>query len=151
MTKEERYVVALREIAVRLERGGDLIGDLGNVAAVLKKRLGFFWVGFYFYHGNHLILGPFQGTPACVFIPVEQGVCGVCAKKKETIVVGDVHAFPGHIPCDANSKSEIVVPLLDEAGELKAVLDVDSDALNAFDEIDKTYLEKVEELIRECW
>ena len=151
MTKEKRYIAALREVGVRLERGGDLIGDLGNVAAVLKKRLGFFWVGFYFYHGNHLVLGPFQGTPACVFLSTERGVCAACAKKKETILVSDVTQFPGHIPCDPDSKSEIAVPVFDRAGMLRAVLDVDSNCLNAFDELDQTYLEKVGELIRDCW
>ncbi len=126
MTKEENYIAALREIEVRLERGGDLVGDLGNVAAVLKKRLSFFWVGFYFYIENHLILGPFQGTPACVFLSMEKGVCAACVKKKETLLVPDVSQFPGHVPCDVDSKSEIVVPLFDEEGELRGVLDVDS-------------------------
>jgi len=151
MTKKDKYIAALREIEVRLERGGDLIADLGNVAAVLKKRLDFFWVGFYFYHENHLILGPFQGTPACVFLPVRKGVCGTCAEKKKTILVPDVHKFPEHIPCEANSKSEIVVPLFDKAGELKSVLDVDSIDLNAFDEVDRVYLEKVGAMIQRCW
>jgi len=151
MTKEENYIAALREIEVRLERGGDLVGDLGNVAAVLKKRLDFFWVGFYFYHENHLILGPFQGTPACVFLSMEKGICAACAKKKETILVSDVSQFPGHVPCDPNSKSEIAVPVYDCAGVLRAVLDVDSDQLDAFDEVDQVNLEKVEAMLQSCW
>ena len=151
MTKEGKYKAALREIEIRLERGGDLVADLGNAAAILKKRLDFFWIGFYFFHENHLVLGPFQGTPACVFLSLEKGVCGMCTKKKETILVPDVHAFPGHVACDPNSKSEIVIPLFDNTGALRGVLDVDSDVLNAFDEVDKVYLEKVEKLIRDCW
>lgn len=151
MTKEEKYIAAIREIEIRLERGGDLIGDLGNVAAILKKRLNFFWVGFYFYRDNHLVLGPFQGTPACVFLSLEKGVCAACATKKEAILVPDVSRFEGHVPCDANSKSEIVVPMFDDKGSLRAVLDVDSDQLETFDETDRFHLEKVAEMIKECW
>ena len=151
MTKEDKYIASVREIEVRLEKGGDLIADLGNIAAILKKRQEYFWVGFYFLKGNQLVLGPFQGTPACVFLMVGQGVCGTCAEKKETILIEDVHAFSGHVACDPNSKSEIVVPLFDESGELKAVLDVDSDQKNHFDEIDKKYLGKIGEKIRSRW
>jgi len=151
MTKEERYTAAIREIEVRMVRGGYLVGDLGNVAAILKKRLDFFWIGFYFFHENHLVLGPFQGTPACVFLSIEKGVCAECAKRKETVLVPDVSAFPGHVACDPNSKSEIAVPVFDTAGNLRAVLDADSDVLNTFDEVDRTYLEKVAEMIRACW
>jgi L-methionine (R)-S-oxide reductase len=151
VTKEEKYIASIREIEIRLERGGDLIADLGNVAAVLKKRMGFFWVGFYFYRENHLVLGPFQGTPACVFLAIAKGVCGTCAQKKETILVPDVHRFPGHVACDPNSKSEIVIPLFDASGSLRGVLDADSDVLDAFDDVDKIYLEKIGKLIEPCW
>lgn len=151
MTKEDRYIAAIREIEVRLERGGDLVADLGNIAAVLKKRLGFFWIGFYFFHENHLVLGPFQGSPACVFLTLEKGVCATCAKKRETVIVPDVQAFPGHVPCDPNSKSEIVVPVFDTMGSLRAILDLDSDELNTFDDVDRRYLERIAELTGGCW
>ena len=151
MTKEECYMAAIREIEVRMARGGDRVADLGNVAAILKKRLDFFWIGFYFFRDNHLVLGPFQGTPACVFLSVEKGVCAACVTRKETVLVPDVSAFPGHVACDPNSKSEIAVPVFDTAGNLRAVLDADSDALNTFDDVDRTYLEKVAEMLRSCW
>ncbi len=151
MTKEDKYIVSLREIEIRLSKGGDLIADLGNITAVLKKRLGFFWVGFYFLKENRLVLGPFQGTPACVFLPIGKGVCGTSALKKETLIVSDIHVFPGHIPCDPNSKSEIVVPLFDANDVLRGVLDVDSDEFDLFDEVDKIYLEKIGERIKQCW
>ncbi len=151
MSKQEQYIASLREIGVRLEKGGDLIGDLGNTAAVLKKRLGFFWVGFYFVNGNRLVLGPFQGTPACVFLPFSKGVCGTCASKKQTIIVPDVRAFSGHIACDPDSRSEIAVPVFDSEGRLKAVLDADSNRPDAFDETDRHYLEKVVQTIGSRW
>lgn len=151
MNKDDKYLACIREIEIRMERGGDLISDLGNVSAVLKKRMDFFWIGFYFFKDNHMVLGPFQGTPACVFLPLEKGVCGTCAKKKETIVVKNVNEFPGHVACDANSKSEIVVPVFDKAGNLQAVLDVDSTQIDAFDEIDQVNLEKIAGMIAPCW
>jgi len=151
MTKKDKYTASLREIEVRSSKGGDLIADLGNITAVLKKRLGFFWVGFYFLKDNRLVLGPFQGTPACVFLPIGKGVCGTAVSKKETLIVPDVHVFPGHIPCDPNSKSEIVVPLFDARGVLRGVLDIDSDEIDAFDEVDKIYLERIGESIKKYW
>jgi len=105
MTKTEKYIAAIREIEIRLEKGGDLIADLCNVAAVLKKRLAFFWIGFYLLKNNQLVLGPFQGSPACVFLKIGEGVCGTCADQRDTLIVPDVHQFPGHVACDPNSKS----------------------------------------------
>ena len=151
MTKRDCYTAALREIDVRLEKGGDLTADLGNVTAVLKKRLGFFWIGIYFLKSDRLVLGPFQGTPACVFLPLGEGVCGTSAARKETLVVPDVHRFRGHIACDAASKSEIVVPLFDEAGNLRGMLDADSDEPDAFDEVDRECLEKLALRIQPLW
>lgn len=151
LTKEEQYLAAFREIQSRMEKGGDLIGDLGNAAAVLKKRLGFYWVGFYFVSGNTLVLGPFQGTPACVFLPFGEGVCGTCAMKKIAVLVPDVSAFPGYIACDPLSKSEIAVPVFDPDGNIQAVLDADSENPDAFDETDKRNLEHVAELLKTCW
>jgi L-methionine (R)-S-oxide reductase len=151
MTKEDRYTVALREIDVRLQKGGDLIADLGNVAAVLKKRLQYFWTGFYLVKGNRLVLGPFQGTPACVFLPLGSGVCGMCAANRELVLVPDVEKFPGHIVCDGNSKSELCVPLFDGAGSVRAVLDMDSEYPNAFDEMDVKYCERISARLTGVW
>lgn len=151
MTKADQYIAVLREIQVRLEKGGELFADLGNAAAVLKKRLGFDWVGFYFVNGKTLILGPFQGTPACVFIQVGKGVCGTCAVTRKTIVASDVRQFDGYIACDPESRSEIVVPVFGPEENLQAVLDVDSNQLNAFDETDKQYLEQIAGLLKSCW
>jgi GAF domain-containing protein len=120
------------------------ISNLANASALLNyflKKIN--WVGFYIYddHKNELLLGPFQGLPACTNIPVGKGVCGTAAKLKETIVVSDVTKFPGHIACDENSKSEIVVPFF-KGSTLFGVLDIDSPILDRFDEIDKNGLEE---------
>jgi L-methionine (R)-S-oxide reductase len=133
---------------VRLEKGGDPISDLGNAAAVLKKRLGFYWVGFYLLKRDRLVLGPFQGNPACVFLEKGKGVCWASVQARESILVPDVHQFEGHIACDPNSQSEIVIPLFDNNGILRGVLDADQNVLNAFDETDRIYLEKVAEKLR---
>ncbi len=151
MTKKDKYTASIREIEIRLDRGGDLIGDLGNVAAILKKRHKFFWVGFYFNHGNHMTLGPFQGNPACVTLSMEKGVCAATVKQKEAIIVPNVCDFPGHVACDPASKSEITIPVYDEAGELRAILDVDDDVEDAFDEVDKEQLETIARMIAPCW
>jgi len=151
MSKSEKYLACIREIEIRLEKGGDLIADLGNVTAIIKKRLDFFWIGFYLFTNNRLVLGPFQGTPACVFLPMDKGVCGACATRRETIIVENVHEFPGHIACDPNSKSEIVVPVFDSTGNLRAVLDIDNTLVDTFDKIDKENLEKIAKTIQPCW
>ena len=151
MTKEDKYLACIREIEVRLERGGDLIADLGNVSAILMKRMDFFWIGFYLFRDNHLVLGPFQGTPACVFLSLEKGVCGTCARTKKTLIVDNVDEFPGHVACDSNSKSEIVVPVFDKENALRAVLDVDSTELNHFNNIDKVNLEKIAGMLVNVW
>ncbi|HHS13802.1 MAG TPA: GAF domain-containing protein [bacterium] len=151
MSKKDLYVASLREIDIRLEKGGDLIADLGNIAAVLKKRLNYFWIGTYFVRRDHLVLGPFQGTPACVFLPREKGVCASCARQKRTIIVPDVHRYEGHIACDQHSQSEIVIPLLDNQKRIRGVLDLDHSELNAFDETDQKYLEQLSVRIRSLW
>ncbi|MCK5146031.1 GAF domain-containing protein [bacterium] len=132
-------------------KGGNLIADLGNVAAVLNKRLDYYWVGFYFLQNDRLVLGPFQGTPACVYLDCRKGVCGASADSKETLIVEDVNTFEGHVACDPRSKSEIVVPCFDSNGKLRALLDVDSDQHNHFDDIDRQGLEKISELIKGLW
>jgi L-methionine (R)-S-oxide reductase len=120
----------------------DLIANLANAAAALKQAFKKFnWVGFYRTTApNLLTVGPFQGPPACVHIPFDQGVCGASARTQKTVLVPDVEKFPGHIACSALSKSEIVVPLVHN-GQTQLVLDIDSDELNAFDQTDQIYLE----------
>lgn len=127
----------------------DLIANISNLVAALKQGFGFFWVGVYFNKEGQLVLGPFQGPIACTRIPYHKGVCGACYTRQETIVVPDVEAFPGHIACSSDSKSEIVVPVI-KNGEVKLVLDVDSDKLNDFDETDQRYLEQLMKLV-ESW
>jgi len=143
MTKNDKYIASVRELEIRLKKKGELISDLGNTAAILKKRLGYFWIGFYFLKDNRLVLGPFQGTPACVYLSLDSGVCAEAVKTRSTVVVDDVTKFPGHVACDPNSKSEIVVPLFNSKGEIKAVLDLDDDEFSSFDEVDKEWLEKI--------
>ncbi len=151
MTKKDKYLASLREMKTRLEKGGNIISDLGNITAVLKKRMNFYWVGFYLVEENRLVLGPFQGTPACVYLDLNQGVCAACFEQKKLIVVPDVHTFPGHVACDPHSQSEIVVPCFDIHNNLRAVLDVDSAEKDFFEEVDKEYLEKVAELTVNLW
>ena len=140
--KQEKYKLILPQIEALILGETDLIANLANIAAALKVGMGFFWVGFYLVKENQLVLGPFQGPVACTRIPFHKGVCGAAYTKKETIVVPDVEKFPGHIACSSSSKSEIVVPLI-IGGEVKLVLDVDSDRLDDFNETDKEYLEKL--------
>lgn len=125
----------------------DLIANLANITAVLKTAFGFFWVGFYLKKDKELVLGPFQGPIACTRIAFNRGVCGYCYSTKQTVIVPDVEAFPGHIACSSDSKSEIVVPALDMHGEVQLVLDVDADRLNDFSEIDAKGLEKIMKII----
>jgi L-methionine (R)-S-oxide reductase len=141
------YTALLPQIESLMAAESDLIANLANVTAVLRQAFGFFWVGFYRRIGDELVLGPFQGTLACTRIPLSQGVCGACARQQETIIVPDVEQFPGHIACDSRSRSEIVVPLVHQ-GEVQLVLDIDSDALDHFSEVDAEYLEGLIELIR---
>jgi L-methionine (R)-S-oxide reductase len=141
------YTALLPQIESLMSAESDLIANLANVTAVLRQAFGFFWVGFYRRIGDELVLGPFQGTLACTRIPLSQGVCGACARQRETIIVPDVEQFPGHIACDSRSRSEIVVPLIHQ-GEVQLLLDVDSDALNHFSDLDAEYLEQLLELIR---
>ena len=125
----------------------DLIANLANVAAVLKEAFGFFWVGFYLKKENQLVLAPFQGPLACTRIDFDKGVCGHAYTTKEIVTVPNVDEFPGHIACASESKSEIVLPIFDKTGEVFGVLDVDSDKLNDFSEIDAEGLGKVIKII----
>jgi len=140
--KKEKYVSLLPQIKALITGENDWIANTSNIAAALKETFGFFWVGFYRVHENELVLGPFQGPIACTRIAFGKGVCGSAWKEKQTLLVPDVEAFPGHIACSSASKSEIVVPIM-KNDTVIAVLDVDSDQLNDFDETDKKNLEEL--------
>lgn len=127
----------------------DLVANLANTAAALNEAFGFFWVGFYLKKDNQLVLGPFQGPIACTRIAFDKGVCGAAYSRRETLLVPDVEAFPGHIACSSLSKSEVVVPIFDRAGEVAMVLDVDSDQLDDFTSVDVWGLEAIGRLIGE--
>jgi len=141
--KEKNYQILLSNLDYYLMEGDNLITNLSNLSAYLNYFLDDVnWVGFYLYDGEKLVLGPFQGLPACTIVHLGNGVCGVAAKNKETLVVNDVNSFPSHIACDSSSKSELVVPIVKD-NKLIGVLDVDSPLLSRFDNVDKQYLEKV--------
>jgi GAF domain-containing protein len=133
----------LPQLAALIAGEHEEISVLANVCAVLKERFGWFWVGFYLAREGELRLGPFQGPLACMHIAFGRGVCGTAFERKESIVVDDVEQFPGHIACSSLSRSEIVVPLFTEIGEVSAVLDIDSKELNTFDDTDRQYLENI--------
>ncbi|KAA9035487.1 GAF domain-containing protein [Ginsengibacter hankyongi] len=145
-TKEEEYQSLIPQVKGLLTGEIDLIANMANLAAALKEQFGWFWVGFYIVKNNELVLGPFQGPVACTRIQKGRGVCGSCWQQAVTLIVSDVEKFPGHIACSSLSKSEIVVPVIRD-GEVVAVLDVDSEAYNSFDDTDKKYLQEVVELI----
>lgn len=143
-SKEEQFNLVVKQLTALIEDEDNMIANLSNASALLNQFLERInWVGFYLYdeEKNELVLGPFQGLPACVRIPYGKGVCGTAAEKRETLVVPDVNQFPGHIACDANSQSEIVIPMV-KNDQLIGVLDIDSPETNRFDEVDKTKLEE---------
>jgi L-methionine (R)-S-oxide reductase len=141
-SKSEKYQHLIPQLSALLSGEKDLVANLANATAVLKETFGFFWVGFYMVKGNELVLGPFQGTLACTRIQKGKGVCGQSWERDAVLVVPDVEAFPGHIACSSLSKSEIVVPIKKD-NNIVAVLDVDSDRLADFDEIDEQYLTQI--------
>lgn len=141
-SKEIRYQTFLEQFAPLIQDEKEEISVLANTSAALKEAFGFFWVGFYLVRDGQLILGPFQGSVACYRIRKGRGVCGTTWEQQATQVVPDVDQFPGHIACSSLSRSEIVVPIISR-GEVKGVLDIDSDQLNSFDETDRIYLEKL--------
>lgn len=142
-SKEEQYRSLLPQIKVLLEGEEDVIANLANASAALKEAFGFLWVGFYLVKQDELVLGPFQGPVACTRIRKGRGVCGMAWKEAVTLVVPDVDAFPGHIACSSFSRSEMVIPLLKDNGEVWGVLDVDSEQLDCFDDTDRRYLEQL--------
>lgn len=142
-SKTEKYEQLLPQVFTLIGDDRHVVAVLANVAAALHHTFGFLWTGFYLVEGNELVLGPFQGPVACMRIAFGKGVCGSAWQKGETIVVADVEQFPGHIACSSESRSEIVVPLKDKKGNITGVLDVDSAAVNNFDEADRIHLEKL--------
>lgn len=144
--KRARYKTLIPQLEALVSGEADVVANLANIAAAIKQTFDFLWVGFYFVKEDQLVLGPFQGPIACTRIAFGKGVCGSAWKSKQTIVVPDVDAFPGHIACSSASKSEIVLPALKD-NEVKLVLDIDSDQLNAFDHTDAEALESVMRII----
>ena len=143
--KEEKYEVLYRQIEALMEGESDMIANMANVAAMIHSTFHFWWTGFYRVVGEELVLSPFQGDLACSRIKYGRGVCGTAWKSQTTQVVPDVELFPGHIACSSLSRSEIVVPVW-RGGEIVAVLDIDSEHLATFDEVDRLWLEKIVKL-----
>ena len=141
-SKKELYENLLPQIKALMEGETDVIANMANVSACLKDTFNFWWVGFYRVLGDALVLGPFQGPLACTRIAKGKGVCGTAWQNAQTIIVPDVDAFPGHIACSSLTKSEIVVPIINK-GMVSAVLDIDSEKADNFDDTDKFYLEKI--------
>lgn len=141
LTKEEKYEELLPQIEALISDEPDLIANMANVAAAIHMATNYLWVGFYLVKEDELVLGPFQGPIACTRIQKGKGVCGAAWATKQTQIVPDVDAFPGHIACSSDSKSEVVVPGI-KNGEVKFVLDVDSNKLNELDEIDARFFEQ---------
>lgn len=142
MEKIEKYKLLYELVKVFIEKENDNIANMSNIAAIIHETFKFWWTGFYRVIDNELVLGPFQGPSACTRIGYGKGVCGTAWKEGKTIVVEDVHEFPGHIACSSASKSEIVIPIFKD-NQVIAVLDIDSENLATFDNIDKEWLEKI--------
>src|ERR1700749_4139961 len=139
--KREQYQSLIPQIEALLYGEPDLVANMANICAALKEQFRWFWVGFYMVKDNELVLGPFQGPVACTRIAKGRGVCGASWEQAKTLIVPDVEAFPGHIACSSLSRSEIVLPVFKQ-NEVAAVLDVDSEELNTFDDTDAQYLEQ---------
>ena len=146
-TKEEQYTELIPQIAAILDGEPDLIANLANISAALKQQFGWLWTGFYLVKGDELVLGPFQGPIACTRIKKGRGVCGQAWEQKRTIIVEDVNKFPGHITCSALSRSEIVIPLIQNDIVL-GVLDIDHSTYAAFDKTDELFLTEILSLVR---
>lgn len=145
-SKAEKYTALIPQIEALIQGEEDLIANLANISAALKETFGFFWVGFYLVKGKELVLGPFQGPIACTRIAYGKGVCGTAWQEGKTQLVPDVEAFPGHIACSSDSKSEIVLPAFKD-GKVALVLDIDSDQLNDFEKTDVEYLERLMRMV----
>ena len=147
MEKIEKYKLLNEQIKSLTQGETDEVAKMANIAAVIHEAMGFWWTGFYRVKNNELILGPFQGPVACMHIGYGRGVCGTAWKEQQTIVVPDVEQFPGHIACSSLSRSEIVVPVFDQDGNVVAVLDIDSKELATFDDTDRVFLEGICKMI----
>ncbi len=146
--KEGRYLRLYAQIADLMVKSPDQTARMATIAAILYNKMDyFFWCGFYRVDGSRLIVGPYQGPAACQIL-IGGGVCLASVEQQKTIIVPDVHSFPGHIACDSRSLSEIVVPVFDKTGNITAVLDVDSKEFASFDEYDALHLEKIVGLLR---
>ena len=143
LEKIEKYRLLTEQIRALIEGETDSVAVMANVCAAIHEAMGFFWTGFYRVQGGELVLGPFQGPVACMHIGFGRGVCGTAWEQRQTIVVPDVEQFPGHIACSSLSRSEIVVPVFSQNGDVIAVLDIDSKELATFDDIDRQYLEGI--------
>lgn len=141
-SKTDQYRSLLPQIRALVEGETDRVANLANIVAALKQQFGWLWVGFYLVRDNELVVGPFQGPVACTRIRKGRGVCGASWQEARTLIVPDVEAFPGHIACSSESRSEIVIPIF-EQGEVAGVLDVDSVELDAFDAEDQRWLEEL--------
>ena len=145
--KAQNYQMLVSQIASLIEGEDDQIAIMSNVAAAIHQEMKFWWTGFYRVVGDELLLGPFQGPVACMHIPFGRGVCGTAWQRQQTVVVPDVDQFPGHIACSSQSRSEIVVPVFSPDGKVTAVLDIDSENLATFDDVDRQYLEQICQMI----
>ena len=145
--KAQKYQMLVSQIASLIEGEDDQISIMSNVAAAIHQEMKFWWTGFYRVVGDVLLLGPFQGPVACMHIPFGRGVCGTAWQRQQTVVVPDVDQFPGHIACSSQSRSEIVVPVFSPDGKVTAVLDIDSENLATFDDVDRQYLEQICQMI----
>lgn len=145
--KPTQYAEALKQLTFLTEDEQDWVANVSNIMACLKYGFGFFWVGVYLVKEDELVLGPFQGPVACTRIKKGRGVCGSAWKQNTTLLVADVDAFPGHIACSSDSKSEVVVPLTDKLGKVIGVFDIDSEQLNNFDLDDQKGLEAIGALL----
>lgn len=148
-TRSEQFEAVLVQLGALMKDEPNVIANLANASALLKHSLpDTNWAGFYLFDGKELVLGPFQGLPACIRIPLNRGVCGTAATERRTLVVGDVHAFPGHISCDVASNSEIVIPLL-KNDQLLGVMDIDSPLKHRFDDDERRFLERFAVMVSE--
>ena len=146
-TKAEKYELLYKQIAEVVKYESDSIALMANISAMIHPTFGFWWTGFYRVIGNELVLAPFQGPMACSRIAYGKGVCGTAWQRGESVVVEDVEQFPGHIACSSLSRSEIVVPVKNKDNDIVAVLDIDSEHLATFDEVDRLSLEKIATLL----
>ena len=140
--KAEQYQSLIPQIQAIVADESDVIANLANICAALKQQFNWFWIGFYLVKDNELVLGPFQGPIACTRIAKGRGVCGTAWQQQNVMIVPDVEQFPGHIACSSDSKSEIVLPVMKQ-NKCVAVLDIDSDTLDSFDEVDAEYLKQI--------